>query len=169
MTFSLEFQPTIADIYRITSDRLSRIGLIVRRLIAGCLIVYGMYGLSVNGLNWVAGTSLLVAVMLWVPFYIFYLFFGIYLAIKKPILQISIDEECVCLKSKRQSENLPWSNFAMFGTAIEYKSHFWLEGGRSDVWIPKRAFHSAAELNSFRKFVSIKMGDRCQFDMTGEE
>lgn len=172
MPFSLEFQPTVADFRQLASDRWSRTTLIVRRAFAACMLLYGLYELSVNGFSWLAPLTVVVAIMIGVPFSSSFLLIWLQLSIWKPILQVTIDDDRICEGAKKrgeetvkQNEEIPWSSFVKYGSATEYKNHFWLESGRGDVWIPKRAFHTDAEIDDFRHFVSTKMGDRCRFEV----
>lgn len=165
MHFSLEIQPTLRDFLQLASDRRSRWSLIVSRGIAALALLYGMHHYRANGLDWEFGLIIAFAVIVGAPFHVTYVLIWLVLAIRSPMIHVSIDANGICVRSNNHERDFPWSSFANLGSATEFENHFWLTCGRGKVWIPKRAMSTSGQLAGFRQFVTDKMGARCTFNV----
>lgn len=162
MQFSLEFRPTLFDYVQFLTDRQPRWLLVAGRIVGACLLAVALHHLWTTGLDLGFGILMAAGIMFGVPFYPLSL--ALLLLIRRPTLRVSADEYGVRIGSKKHKQDIPWSSFATFGAAAEFKHYFWLQCGRGALWIPKRAFASRADLAAFRQFAIEKMGDRCKFD-----
>lgn len=166
MQLSLEFQTTLADFRQLASDRRSRRSLIVRRVTAVGAILFAFHHLWTVGFDWEFGIIVVVAIIFGVPLSTVYLFIWLSIVFGRPTRWLTIDDTGVSQGSEKRKQDIPWSSFSRFGSATEFKHHFWLESGRGTVWIPKHAFRTETELTAFRTLVADKMGERCRFNVS---
>ena len=166
MNLSLEFTLTAADLRQLMAGRGWRRFSLLCYVVAIFFVLLAVHRLSTSGLDWIFGLYVAFAVYLFfrdLMFISLFVAFCQFWAKRALISRVSIDEQTISIEQSKSQREIPWSSFAMTGTACELKSHFWLECGRGVVWIPKRAFPTADDMTNFRALVKEKMGERCQF------
>lgn len=167
MNISVEFTLTAADLRESMRAFGSRRFSLIRILAAVLVLFFGYQRLSHVGLDWNFALYLVFAVYLASTHFIFVWLFVTFWRIwasRELTSRVSIDEQTILIEQSKSRREIPWSSFAMTGTAREIENHFLLECGRGGVWIPKRAFSTADDLTRFRALVKEKMGERCQFN-----
>ncbi len=141
--------------------------MLVRSVLALIVVAYALLRLMDSGLDGDFILSMLLAACIGIPFFVPGIFMFCILAMTRPTIHVSIDDDhVVSVGPKHSQQQIPWSSFAKYGSAIEYTHHFWLECGRGTAWIPKRAFESEDTMDKFRSFVAEKIGNRCKFSGT---
>ncbi len=172
MNLSLELTLTAADLRQLTaangSRRFARILALIHILLAVAMLFIGFRHLSDFGLDWIFASQVVFAV-----YVVSQRFISEWLLLpailrfstQPPTYRMSIDDQSILIEQgKYYPRKIPWTSFAKTGTAGEFENHFWLECGRGNVWIPKRAFSTADDMTAFRAFLKDKMGERCQFN-----
>jgi hypothetical protein len=166
MNLCLEFTMTAADLREVTARPSWSWFSLIRHLVAIFMASLGAWRWFTSGLDWL--------VALYVALSVYFCFSEwIFISLFVPLMQfstkhgwlsrVSIDEQAISIEQSKHQRTIPWSSFAMTGTAREIENHFLLECGRGAAWIPKRAFATAEDMAAFRALVKEKMGERCQF------
>ena len=166
MNLSLEITVTAADLRQLMAASGSRRFSLIRILAALLVLFFGFQHLSNVGLDWYFALHVVFAAYVVSNRFIFEWLFPtiMRLSTRPPSYRMSIDDHSILIEQTKSRQELPWTSFAMTGTAREFENHFWLECGRGNVWIPKRAFPTADDMTIFRALVKEKMDERCQFN-----
>jgi hypothetical protein len=104
---SLDFVFTPSDCLQLASYRRARWALAVRRVVAVGVLVFALRHLLIAGIDWKFVLYIVLALFIAVPFVITRIIMCGALAIWRPTIRVSIDDDGISVRSEENKQDIP--------------------------------------------------------------
>lgn len=167
MQYDFEFQIEPRDVFRYFMNMWNRRSFLSYALrgIAVCSLIWMAVESLANAHYWTVALLLFIIPTIAVPGLHGACTLSCIVAIWKPHIRVSFNEDGVTHTGGKYSQLIPWSSFAIAGSVTESTDIFDFKCARADIQIPVRVFSSPEIRRDFKAYLREHLPDCCRLDL----